>query len=153
MKKFLKKNMKVIVFSIISSIITGSAVYATVINSIDVAYDNSNSTLEATTVQGAIDELSTKANNSSSGFKDRKGCEYKCSNGFYAEYYNGTMIGCRYDGSYGYAVCNGGSSGGSSLYMCQTSGGGILYNKCTTSLGYSNSGVSGGGCPSSYTCP
>ena len=66
MEKSFKKNMKVVLAFILGSIITGSIVYATVINSIDVKYDNSNSTLSATTVQGAIDELYNRSSTSCS---------------------------------------------------------------------------------------
>ena len=156
MKKFLKKNMKVVLAFIFGSIITGSIVYATVINSIDVAYDNSNSTLEATTVQGAIDELYNKAQVSEKcpdGYTCYKTCEYQCSNGFYATYTNGIMTSCRYSGKFGSAVCNGGNAGVSSLYMCQesTSNDGTLYSLCNRSL--VSVLVYGGGCPSTYTCP
>ena len=66
MIKSLKKNLKVIIVTaVITATITGSIVYA--VSSSDVLYDNSNSTLEATTVQGAIDELYEKSQNCSSG--------------------------------------------------------------------------------------
>ena len=61
MKKVIKKNMKVIVTVIITATITGSIVYA--LNGSDVIYDNTNSNLSATTVQGAIDELYEKSQN------------------------------------------------------------------------------------------
>ena len=69
MKKFIMSNVKVVVAVIITAIVTGSIVYA--LSSSDVVYDNTNSNLEATTVQGAIDEIYEKAKNGGlgSGYK------------------------------------------------------------------------------------
>ena len=157
MKLFLKKNTKVVVAFILGVVVTSGIVYAAILNGVDITYDNTNSNLSATTVQGAIDELSTQAQNSSSGFKDRKGCEYKCSNGFYAEYYNGTMIGCRYASSSAYGICDGSGGGGTSLWICQISST-YFYQKqplneyCNEKLP-SYIYINGGGCPETYTCP
>ena len=59
----LKQNAKIITAFILGAILTGGTVYAaTVLPSSQVGYDNSTSGLAATDVQGALDELNTKAN-------------------------------------------------------------------------------------------
>ena len=62
MKKLFKENMKIIVAFLLGIIVTGGTVYAvsTITDSSEIAYDNSNSTLQATTVEDAITELSGK---------------------------------------------------------------------------------------------
>ena len=59
MKKFIKNNIKLLLGGIIGSIITGSLAYvvATTYYSNNVVYNNANSTLSATNVSDAIDEL------------------------------------------------------------------------------------------------
>ena len=84
-------------------------------------------------------------------------CELQCANGFYATYNSsGTMIGCRYSGTYGSAVCNGGTEGSAyELYMCQFSSNGKFWKNlnglCNASLQVVNTHA--GGCPETYTCP
>ena len=59
----LKQNAKIITAFVLGAILTGGTVYAaTVLPSSQVGYDNSTSGLAATDVQGALDELFTKAN-------------------------------------------------------------------------------------------
>lgn len=61
--KFIKSNTKLLVGIILGASVSGGAVYAaTVLPSSQVGYDNSTSSLTATDVQGALDELNTKAN-------------------------------------------------------------------------------------------
>ena len=69
MFKFMKKlfnrsKVNFLVGIIVGIIIMAGGVYAaTLVNSKDVFYDNANSTLSSTNVQGAIDELYTKSKN------------------------------------------------------------------------------------------
>ena len=69
MFKFMKKlfnhsKVNFVVGIIVGIIIMAGGVYAaTLVNSKDVFYDNANSTLSSTNVQGAIDELYTKSKN------------------------------------------------------------------------------------------
>ena len=69
MFKFMKKlfnhsKVNFLVGMIVGIIIMAGGVYAaTLVNSKDVFYDNANSTLSSTNVQGAIDELYTKSKN------------------------------------------------------------------------------------------
>ena len=59
----LKQNAKIITAFVLGAILTGGTVYAaTVLPSSQVGYDNSASGLAATDVQGALDELYTRAN-------------------------------------------------------------------------------------------
>ena len=59
----LKQNTKIITAFVLGVILTGGTVYAaTVLPSSQVGYDNSTSGLTATDVQGALDELYTRAN-------------------------------------------------------------------------------------------
>ncbi len=59
----IKQNAKAIVTFLLGIALTGGTVYAaTVLPSSQVGYDNSTSGLVATDVQGALDELNTKAN-------------------------------------------------------------------------------------------
>ena len=61
-KTFLKKNYKLLIGFIIGVLVFGSIVYASdTFKSSDVSYDNKKSGLTSTTLQGAIDELNTKA--------------------------------------------------------------------------------------------
>ncbi len=63
-KKFMLRNTKTAIAFIIGILVAVPTVYAaTMLAAYTVAYDNSNSSLQATNVQGAIDELYTKANN------------------------------------------------------------------------------------------
>ena len=58
----LKQNAKIITAFVLGAILTGGTVYAaTVLPSSQVGYNNSTSGLAATDVQGALDELNTKA--------------------------------------------------------------------------------------------
>ena len=58
----LKQNAKIITAFVLGAILTGGTVYAaTVLPSSQVGYDNSASGLAATDVQGALDELYTRA--------------------------------------------------------------------------------------------
>lgn len=63
-KKFLSGKVKLIVAFVFGLVVTSTLVYATTIlySSDEVSYDNSLSGLVSTNVQGAIDELFTKAN-------------------------------------------------------------------------------------------
>ncbi len=66
MKKILKSRIFIFVFGF--ALATGIGVYATSVSSSDVTYDNTNSGSEATTVEGAIDDLYDKVEaNASSG--------------------------------------------------------------------------------------
>lgn len=159
---------ELVLMFILGSIITATATYGVTINSVDAKYDNSNSTLKATNVQGALDELYVKSLNSGSSSKS---CEKQCSNGFYATYTDGIMTSCRYSGTYGSAVCYGGTAGVNSLFYCQFPevaptmeymyGGNqsAYYSQhyypyldlgCNSSLNHAR--IAGGGCPSTYTC-
>lgn len=61
-KKIIKNNVKVLVGIIIGTMVTGTGVYAaTVINASDVSFKNASSEMTSTNVQGAIEELNTKA--------------------------------------------------------------------------------------------
>ncbi|MBO5414973.1 MAG: hypothetical protein J6A17_05045 [Bacilli bacterium] len=65
--KILKKNYKFILGIIVGLIIAGTGVYAaTILTSNQVSYDNTNSKLSSTNVKDALDELSTKAENTNS---------------------------------------------------------------------------------------
>ena len=57
MKEYIKRILIVLVGIIVGSGLT----YVLALSGVDVIYDNSNSTLEATTVQGALDELYEKS--------------------------------------------------------------------------------------------
>ena len=61
--KIIKNNLKVIVAFILGLIISGTGVYAATIlfQANEVSYNNTSSGLTSTTVQGALDELNTKA--------------------------------------------------------------------------------------------
>ena len=83
MKKFIKKNHKFILGYIFGIITLGSVVYATIINSSDIVYDNTNSGITSTNMQGAIDELYEKSQNcsgSSSGSNILDAYKYNYSN-------------------------------------------------------------------------
>ncbi len=68
--KFIKSNTKLLVGIILGAAVSGGAVYAaTVLPSSQVGYDNSTSGLAATDVQGALDELYTKANHCKLDFR------------------------------------------------------------------------------------
>lgn len=76
-KKILKNNVKVLVGIIIGTMVTGTGVYAaTVINASDVSYKNASSEMTSTNVQGAIEELNTKATTKI------KEAEAKCPKGY-----------------------------------------------------------------------
>jgi len=64
MRKLFKNNIKVIIAFVLGLIVAGSiGVYAYVISSSDVSYDNTNSGSSATTVKGAIDDLYERSTN------------------------------------------------------------------------------------------
>lgn len=64
MKKLFINSIKIIVAFVLGLVVAGSiGVYAITILSSDVSYDNTTSGSSATTVQDAIDDLYTKANN------------------------------------------------------------------------------------------
>ena len=64
-KKFLKNNIKNVIAFVVGVVISGGTVYAaTELFASDIKFNNQNSNLSSTTVQGAIDELSIKASNS-----------------------------------------------------------------------------------------
>jgi len=76
-KKILKNNVKVLVGIIIGTMVTGTGVYAaTVINASDVSYKNASSGMTSENVQGAIEELNTKATTKI------KEAEAKCPDGY-----------------------------------------------------------------------
>lgn len=76
-KKIIKNNVKVFVGIIIGTMVTGTGVYAaTVINASDVSYKNASSGMTSTNVQGAIEELNTKATTKI------KEAEAKCPEGY-----------------------------------------------------------------------
>lgn len=76
-KKIIKNNVKVFVGIIIGTMVTGTGVYAaTVINASDVSYKNASSGMTSTNVQGAIEELNTKATTKI------KEAEAKCPDGY-----------------------------------------------------------------------
>lgn len=56
-KSFIKDNKKIFIGILIGMLISSGSVYAASIISKDVSYDNSNSKLTSTNVQGAIDEV------------------------------------------------------------------------------------------------
>ena len=64
MKLFFKKNIKLLMAFILGVAVTSSIVYATILDSKDVNYDNTKSGIEATNVQDAVDELYDKSQNS-----------------------------------------------------------------------------------------
>lgn len=76
-KKIIKNNVKVFVGIIIGTMVTGTGVYAaTVINASDVSFKNASSEMTSTNVQGAIEELNTKATTKI------KEAEAKCPKGY-----------------------------------------------------------------------
>jgi hypothetical protein len=62
--KYIKSNIKLVIGILIGAVLSGTTVYAATIlfNSNQVVYDNSSSGATSTNVQGALDELYTKAN-------------------------------------------------------------------------------------------
>ncbi len=64
LSKFIKSNTRLMVGIVIGATVSGSAVYAATIlfNADQVGFDNTGSSLSSTNVQGALDELYTKAN-------------------------------------------------------------------------------------------
>jgi hypothetical protein len=62
--KYIKSNIKLVIGILIGAVLSGTTVYAATIlfNSNQVVYDNTSSGMSATNVQGALDELYTKAN-------------------------------------------------------------------------------------------
>ena len=79
-KKIIKNNVKVLVGIIIGTMVTGTGVYAaTVINASDVSYKNASSGMTSENVQGAIEELNTKATTKI------KEAEAKCPDGYRCE--------------------------------------------------------------------
>lgn len=62
-RKLLKNNIKVIIAFVVGVIISGGTVYAaTILAANQVGYDNTTSGITSTNVQGALDELYTRAN-------------------------------------------------------------------------------------------
>ena len=63
-KEIFKNNLKIVIAFILGIIISGTTVYAATIlyNANQVGFDNSNTSLQSTDVQGALDELYTRAN-------------------------------------------------------------------------------------------
>lgn len=63
-KEIFKNNLKIVIAFILGIIISGTTVYAATIlyNANQVGFDNSDTSLSSTDVQGALDELYTKAN-------------------------------------------------------------------------------------------
>lgn len=63
-KEFARKNYKLVIGFIVGIVLSGTTCYAvTVLSSTEVSYNNTDSDLSATTVQGAIDEVYTKTQN------------------------------------------------------------------------------------------
>ena len=64
MKKLIKSNIKLIIGILIGMVLSITTVYAATIlfASNQVSYDNTTSGLSSTNVQGALDELYTRAN-------------------------------------------------------------------------------------------
>ena len=78
-KKILKNNVKVLVGIIIGTMVTGTGVYAaTVINASDVSYKNASSGMTSENVQGAIEELNTKATTKIAEAKKECPDGYRC---------------------------------------------------------------------------
>ena len=78
-KEIIKNNVKVFVGIIIGTIVTGTGVYAaTVINASDVSYKNASSEMTSTNVQGAIEELNTKATTKIAEAKKECPDGYRC---------------------------------------------------------------------------
>lgn len=76
MKK-VRNNLKVVIAFVIGIIITGGTVYAANLLASEVTYDNTTSGLTSTTVQGALDELNTKAQGIPPKMSDMcPGCKY-----------------------------------------------------------------------------
>ena len=77
MKKFIKSNIKPVIAFVIGIIITGGVAYAANLIASDVTYDNTTSGLQSTTVQGALDELTAKAQGIAPKMSDMcPGCKY-----------------------------------------------------------------------------
>lgn len=64
-KEIFKNNLKIVIAFILGIIISGTTVYAATIiyNANQVGFNNSNTSLSSTDVQGALDELYTRASN------------------------------------------------------------------------------------------
>ena len=79
-KKILKNNVKVLIAFILGGIILGTCgVYAaTVINASDVSFKNASSEMTSTNVQGAIEELNTKATTKIAEAKKECPDGYRC---------------------------------------------------------------------------
>ena len=93
MKKFIKKNYKIVIAFILGGIVFGGiGVYAsTNLSSSEVSYDNSKSNSLSNNVQGSIEELYKKSSNCTTG-----SCSLTQSN-FYVEYtYNQTSGASNY---------------------------------------------------------
>ena len=80
--KISKNNKKLVLGILIGTIISGTIVYAATITASNIAYNNSQSGLQATNTQAAIDELKAKANNTwcKDGFekKNETSSGYEC---------------------------------------------------------------------------
>lgn len=61
-KEIIKKNVKLVIGIIIGAVVSGGTVYAaTILAANQVGYDNTSSGISSTNVQGALDELYTRA--------------------------------------------------------------------------------------------
>ena len=78
-KSFIKDNKKIFVGILIGMLISSGSVYAASIISKDVSYDNSNSKLTSTNVQGAIDEVYKTATDKIAAAKRECPEGYKCN--------------------------------------------------------------------------
>ncbi len=83
MKRVVKKNYKTIIAFILGIIVSSIGVYAATLSSSEVTYDNNNSGIKAENLQGAIDELYSKAKNNAKiiGYEYNEKDDHKCING------------------------------------------------------------------------
>ena len=83
MKKFLKKNIKIVIAFTLGIIVASTFAYAAAITSNNVSFDNTNSGLEATNVKDAINELYAKSKEKKkiTAWKYHKTGTNKCING------------------------------------------------------------------------
>ena len=153
MLEIFKKNYKFILGIVVGGLIVGSTVYA--LTGTDIVYDNSNSNLTSTTVQGAIDEVYAISKEKLSKVSV---CDYVCPNERYiATYANGEMVACKYKYTGAVSIlaaCNGGFKGEEySLYMCKLSRSMSENPRDYCSTAFESGHIAGGGCPTTYTCP
>ncbi len=78
-----KKNYKIIIGIVIGIIVSSLGVYAVSLSSSEVTYDNNNSGIKSKTLQGAIDELYSKAKNNDKivAYEYDETENHKCING------------------------------------------------------------------------